>query len=390
MEFIFYLALMIAATKLAGHLSVRIGQPAVLGELIAGILLGPAVLGIIDADASFIHYFSEIGVLLLMFLAGLETDLDQLKRNWRPAFAVAIGGIIVPFFGGYWSALLFGFEAENALFCGILFCATSVSISVQVLKEMNRLGSREGTTILGAAVVDDVLVVILLAVMMSVLGEGADVSLGWLIGKKAIFFVVVLLVGWLVVPKLLEWLAKLRVTEAAVSIAVAICLGFAYFAEYMGMAGIIGSFAAGIAISQSKLRHDVEKKLEPIAYAVFVPVFFVSIGLNVRFDGLGSQLLFVVVISLVAVATKLLGGGLGARLTGFDTRSSIAVGSGMISRGEVALIIAATGLGAGLLQEEYYTSIIIMVIVTTLVTPPVLKAIFSRMPQPSYYREDGH
>ncbi|MBB6638419.1 cation:proton antiporter [Cohnella thailandensis] len=381
MEFILYLAIIIAATKIAGHLSARLGQPAVLGELIVGVLLGPAVLGVLEPEASYLHYFSEIGVLLLMFLAGMETDLAQLQRNWKAAFAVAIGGIVLPFIGGYSAALAFGFSSDYAMFFGILFCATSVSISVQVLKEMNRLGSREGTTILGAAVVDDVLVVILLAVMMSVLGTGNDVSLGLLIGKKVIFFVVVIAVGWFVIPKAMEWLAKLRVSEAVISIAVAICFGFAYFAEYMGMAGIIGSFAAGIALSQTPLHKEMERKLEPIAYSIFVPVFFVSIGLNVSFDGLGSQIGFVIVISIVAILTKLLGGGLGARLTGFDTRSSIAVGSGMISRGEVALIIASTGQSASLLQEEYYTSVIIMVIVTTLVTPPILKWIFSRMPE---------
>ncbi|RUS46884.1 cation:proton antiporter [Cohnella sp. AR92] len=378
MEFILYLGIIIAATKIAGHLSVRIGQPAVLGEIIAGIVLGPAVLGVLHADESFLHYFSEIGVLLLMFLAGLETDLDQLKRNWKPAFAVAIGGILLPFVGGYSAAVLFGFEQKYALFFGILFCATSVSISVQVLKEMNKLGSREGTTILGAAVVDDVLVVILLAVMMSVLGTGSDISLGLLIGKKAIFFVAVLLAGWLLVPPLMKRLGSLRVTEAAIGFALVICFGFAYFAESMGMAGIIGAFAAGIAISQTPLVHDVEHKLEPIAYGIFVPVFFASIGLNVTFEGLGSQIGFVVAITIIAILTKLIGGGLGAKLTGFDTRSALAVGSGMISRGEVALIIAAAGLEASLLEEKYFTAVIIMVIVTTLITPPVLKWTFSR------------
>ncbi|MFD1954425.1 cation:proton antiporter [Paenibacillus thailandensis] len=381
MEFILELAIMIAATKIAGHLSVRIGQPAVLGELIAGILFGPAVFGLIDADSSFIHYFAEIGVLLLMFAAGLETDLDQLRRNWKPAFAVAVGGIIVPFIGGYAAAAAFGFGQTYALFFGVLFCATSVSISVQVLKEMNRLGSREGTTILGAAVVDDVLVVVLLAVMMSMLGSGEQISLGWLIGKKVLFFIIVVLASIYLVPLAMKWLSKLKVTEPLIGVALVVCFGFAYFADYMGMAGIIGSFAAGIAISQTPFRHQVEHKLEPITYGVFVPVFFVSIGLNVSFEGLGSQLGFVIVISAVAVVTKLLGGGLGARLTGFGRRSSLAVGTGMISRGEVALIIASTGLQAGLLLEQYFTSVIIMVMVTTLVTPPLLKAVFSRMPE---------
>lgn len=273
MEFILYLVLILLATKLAGDLSVRLGQPAVLGKLLIGIVLGPAVLGWVQ-EGSFIHQFAEIGVLLLMFIAGLETDLDQLKKNWKSAFAVAVGGIILPFIGGYSSALAFGFDQPHALFFGIIFCATSVSISVQVLKEMNQLGSREGTTILGAAVVDDVLVVVLLAVLMSLMGTGGDVSLGLLIGKKLIFFAVIIAAGWLIVPRIMKWLAPLRVTEAVISTALVVCFGFAYFAEWMNMAGIIGAFAAGIAVAQTSYKHTVESKVEPIAYAVFVPVFF--------------------------------------------------------------------------------------------------------------------
>ncbi len=375
MEFIFYLMLILLFTKLAGDLSVRLGQPAVLGKLIVGIVLGPAVLGWIQ-NGEFIHYISEIGVLLLMFIAGLETDLDQLRKNWKSAFAVAVGGIILPFIGGFAIGEMFGFAYHSALFMGIILSATSVSISVQVLKDMNKLNSREGSTILGAAVVDDILVVILLAVLMSFFGTGAEVSLGLLIGKKVLFFVVAIGAGWFLVPWVMKWLAPLRVTEATITAALVICFAFAYFAERMGMAGIIGAFAAGIAISQTPFKHTVEEKLEPIAYSIFVPVFFVSIGLSVSFAGVGSQIGFVIALTFVAIVTKMLGGGLGARLTGFNNRSSAIIGSGMISRGEVALIIAATGLQSGLLLPEYFTSVIIVVIVTTLVTPPLLKYMF--------------
>jgi monovalent cation:proton antiporter-2 (CPA2) family protein len=375
MEFILYLVLILFFTKVAGDLSVRVGQPAVLGKLIVGILLGPAVLGWVE-QGSFINELSEIGVLLLMFIAGLETDLEQLKKNWKSAFAVAIGGIILPFIGGYSAAIAFGFGQNYALFFGIIFCATSVSISVQVLKEMNKLNSREGTTILGAAVIDDVLVVILLAVMMSVIGTGDDISISLLIGKKLLFFIVILFAGWYVVPKIMKWMAPLRVTEAVITAALFICFAFSYFAEWLEMAGIIGAFAAGIAISQTNFKHVVEQKVEPIAYSIFVPVFFVSIGLNVSFEGIGEQWGFLIIITIIACITKLLGGWIGARLTGFNAKSSLIIGSGMVSRGEVALIIGATGLQAGLLLPEYFTSVVIMVIVTTLVTPPLLKIFF--------------
>ena len=372
MDFIFELMLIVLITKLAGDLSVRIGQPAVLGKLIAGIILGPAVLGWVG-QGSFIYEVADIGVLLLMFIAGLETDLDQMRRNWQSAFAVAVAGIILPFAGGYGTGIAFGLSGDFSLFLGVVLSATSVSISVQVLKDMNKLSSREGTTILGAAVLDDVLVVILLAFMMSLLGTGAEVSIGALIGKKALFFAVTIVAGWLAVPRIMKWLAPLKVTEAVVSAALVVCFAFAYFAESLQMAGIIGAFAAGIAIGQTGFKTKVEEKIEPIAYSLFVPVFFVSIGLNVSFAGLGGQWLLTLALAVVACATKLVGGWLGARATGFDGRSSLIVGAGLVSRGEVALIIASTGLQAGLLIPDYFTSIVIAVIATTLVTPPLLK-----------------
>jgi len=377
MEYILALIVILLFTKVAGHLSVMLGQPSVLGKLIAGIILGPAVLNWVQ-PTEFIDHFAEIGVLLLMFIAGLETDLQQLKENWKASVAVALGGVILPLIGGYGLSIALGLPQAEALFMGLLLCATSVSISVQALKEMNQLSSREGTTILGAAVVDDIVVVIMLAVMISFLGIGdGDVSLTWLIGKKVIFFAIIAVASIWLVPLVMKLASKLKVTEAVMSGAIVICLGFAYFAEWLGVAGIIGSFAAGLAISQTKFRKEVEHRVEPITYTLFVPVFFVSIGLNITFDGLGDQVVFMVLLSIVAIITKLIGCGFGAKLTGFSTKSSLIIGAGMISRGEVALIIATTGLSAGLFPQKYFTSIVLVVIVTTLVTPPLLKAMFS-------------
>jgi monovalent cation:proton antiporter-2 (CPA2) family protein len=374
MTLFFELALILLSTKLAGDISVRLGQPAVLGKLIIGIIIGPAVLGWITGS-ELIDQLSQIGVLLLMFLAGLETDLHELNRNRNASMAVAVGGVILPFLGGYAMGLMWGMEQTHAVFVGLLLCATSVSISVQTLRDLGRLSSREGTTILGAAVVDDVLVVILLAFVMSMLGA-QDVSLWLVIGKKVIFFVSIFLIGWKLVPLVMRWLAPLKVTEAVISAALILCFSFAFYSETMGIAGIIGAFAAGVAIAQTNYKEEVIHKLEPIAYGVFVPVFFVSIGLSVTFSGIADQFWFIVILSLIAVVTKLVGCGLGAKLTGFSTHSALGIGAGMISRGEVALIIAAIGLESQLLKPEYFTSTIIVVIVTTLVTPPLLKVLF--------------
>ncbi|MES5947278.1 monovalent cation:proton antiporter-2 (CPA2) family protein [Bacillus cereus group sp. MG6] len=373
-EFFFQIALILLSTKLAGDLSVRLGQPSVLGKLIVGIVIGPAVFGWIE-NSELLTQLSNVGVILLMFMAGLETDLEELNANRNSSLAVALGGIILPFVGGYISGLVMGMEQGNAVFLGLLLCATSVSISVQTLRDLGKMKTRESTTMLGAAVFDDILVVILLAFAMSFLGTD-DVNLTMVILKKVVFFASIILIGWKGVPAIMRWLSPLRVSESIVSAALIICFSFAYFGELLGIAGIIGAFAAGIAISQTNYKHEVEKKVEPIAYAMFVPVFFVSIGMNITFDGIGNQIWFILALTVIAVFTKLIGCGFGARMTGFDAKSSAIIGAGMVSRGEVALIIAGTGLSSGLLAQDYFTAIVIVVILTTMITPPMLKYTF--------------
>ncbi|AAP08591.1 cation:proton antiporter [Bacillus cereus] len=373
-EFFFQIAVILLSTKLGGDLSVRLGQPSVLGKLIVGIVIGPAVLGWIE-NSELLTQLSNVGVILLMFMAGLETDLEELNANRNSSLAVALGGIILPFVGGYVSGLVMGMEQGNAVFLGLLLCATSVSISVQTLRDLGKMKTRESTTMLGAAVFDDILVVILLAFAMSFLGTD-DVNLTMVILKKIVFFASIILIGWKGVPAIMRWLSPLRVSESIVSAALIICFSFAYFGELLGIAGIIGAFAAGIAISQTNYKHEVEKKVEPIAYAMFVPVFFVSIGMNITFDGIGNQIWFILALTVIAVLTKLIGCGFGARMTGFDAKSSAIIGAGMVSRGEVALIIAGTGLSSGLLAQDYFTAIGIVVILTTMITPPMLKYTF--------------
>ncbi len=371
MELFLQLFIIIIATKIAGVISVRLGQPSVLGKLIIGVIIGPAVLGWVQ-NTEVIEALSHIGVLLLMFIAGLETDLKELNRNKNSSLAVAFGGVILPLIGGYLSGIAIGMDQHHAVFLGLLLCATSVSISVQTFKELGKLQSREGTTVLGAAIADDIIVVVALAFMMSFL-VGSEVNVVTVIGGKVAFFVIIALLAWKGVPFVMSKLGRIKITQPAMSIALALCFLFAYIAEFFGIAGIIGAFAAGIAISQTEFKEEVEKKVEPIAYTLFVPVFFVSIGLTVTFEGFLDNIFIIILVSLVAIITKMVGAGIGARLTGFNTRSSITIGAGMISRGEVALILAALGLSENLLAPEYFTTIIIVVIITTIVTPPLLK-----------------
>ncbi|VUG07027.1 Na(+)/H(+)-K(+) antiporter GerN [Paenibacillus polymyxa] len=372
----FFLTILIIllATKLAGDFSVRLGQPAVVGKLLIGVVIGPAMLGVIETS-EIMDELSEIGVLLLMFIAGLETDINELRRSFKSSLSVALGGIILPFLGGYLVGMTIGMETSHAIFLGLLLSATSVSISVQSLKELNMLKSRESTTILGAAILDDIVVVILLAFVMSIFGR-EEVNLALVISKKFVFFVVAGLIIWKGAKWLMKWLAPLRVTESVISAGLIVCFFLAFVAEKSGVAGIIGAFAAGLAISQTTYKDEVEHKLEPIAYAIFVPIFFVNVGFSVSFEGLGNSLGLIVVLTVVAIITKLIGAGLGAKLTGFSSRSSLGIGSGMVSRGEVALIIATIGLESGLLNKDYFTVLVIVVILTTLVTPFLLKMIF--------------
>ncbi|MGG1217233.1 monovalent cation:proton antiporter-2 (CPA2) family protein [Priestia endophytica] len=374
MTFILSLALILLLTKFSGHLSVRLGQPAVLGKLIVGILLGPAALDWIRND-QFIYYFSEIGVLLLMFIAGLETNLHQLKSNWKPILMVAILGILFPFIGGVGLGELFNLDRTSSLFMGVLLCVTSVSITVQVLKDLNKLNSKEGNIILGAAVIDAIIVVVLLAILISLFGTDKDISLTDLIVKKIMFFIVIILVGWFIVPKILNVMMKLKVSEPLLSTGLAICFSYVYFANLMGMSGIIGAFAAGLAISQTNHKDIIVSKVEPVAYSIFVPVFFVSIGLNISFKNMDNHLIFIATFSLVAILTKLISGVWGSRLSGLPTKSSLLIGSGMISKGGVGLVIASAGLQNSLLTPDYFTPTIIIVVITTLISPPLTKYI---------------
>lgn len=372
--FILQLALIIIAAKLAGALSVRFGQPSVLGEIIVGVLLGPSVFGLIEATDT-LSAFSTIGVILLMFIAGLETDLGEFKRSGISSTLVGFSGIIIPLFLGYFAGVMMDLTNLQSWFLGVMLSATSVSISVQALKEMNQLKTPEGTTILGAAVIDDIVVMVILAFLMSFAG-GGDVSLTALVIKKVLYFVFAILIAWKVVPWVMNKLTKLPVSETVISFALIICFVYAVTAEFTGVANIIGAYIAGIAIGITKFKHEVFEKVETISYSIFVPVFFAYIGISAEFTGILDNLGLIILLSILAILTKFVGAGAGAKLSGFGWTSSMGIGSAMISRGEVALIVASMGLASNLVTQDFYATIIVVVIVTTIVTPPMMKFFF--------------
>lgn len=370
---ILQLAIILIASKIAGNLSVRLGQPSVLGKLLIGIILGPSVLKLIT-EMETLAEFSQIGVILLMFIAGLETDVDEFKRTGKASTFVGLGGIIVPLVLGHFAGIILNLTTIQSWFLGLLLSATSVSISVQALKEMNQIKTREGTTILGAAVIDDVVVIIALAFLMSF--AGGNVNLTTVILKKVLFFATAILVGWKVVPWFLKKFSSLKVTETVISSALIICFVYAYLAEYTGVAAIIGAYIAGLVISVTNFKNEVFEKIETISYSIFVPVFFTSIGVTAQFSGLTQNLGLIVLLSIIAILTKLIGASIGAKLAGFNWNSSLGIGSAMVSRGEVALIIATIGLESKLLTQDMFAVIVIVILVTTIITPPMMKWFF--------------
>ena len=384
MEFIATLAGLLLLTQIVAHYCRRIEIPEVIGQIIVGILVGPAVLNWVHLSAM-MNEFQEIGVIILMFIAGLESDLSQLRKYLKPAFFVAAAGALIPVLVMAPASYFFGFTKTESVFIGVIFAATSVSISVAVLREFNQLSSREGATILGAAVADDIIGVMMLSIMISVInseGGNAHSSLPlWLaLCLQVLFFGgTYLLVRWLA-PYLMR-VSEHMLTEAAPSVmAMIICLGMAAIAHYVGLSGAVGSFFAGIAVANTHRKETIDRSFEPIGYALFIPLFFVSVGLNMRFDNIERSLLFVIVMTVLACLTKLVGCGAGARLAGFNMTSSYVVGSGMVARGEMALITAQIGYEAHLLSSMYYSDVITVIILATVLAPFILKHSLKKLP----------
>ncbi|MEB5917264.1 monovalent cation:proton antiporter-2 (CPA2) family protein [Enterococcus innesii] len=374
MHFVGILCLILITTTLFSHLARRMGVPAVIGQLLAGVLLGGAGLNWVHPDI-LVHDFSEIGVILLMFLAGLESDISLLKRYFRPGMLVALLGIVFPMLFGYATGVGFQSSPTEAFFFGIVLAATSVSISVEVLKELNVVNTKEGSTILGASVVDDILVVLVLSLSLSFLGgESSQATpLPVTLLVELIYFVLIfLLVKW-IAPFLLALAEKLFANSAVIIMSLIICLGMAYLADLVGLSSVIGAFFAGIAVSQTKVREEVEHSVEALGYAVFIPVFFVSVGLEVDFSRLNEQLFFILAFTVVAILTKLVGGYVGAKITKFSNNSAWMVGAGMISRGEMALIILQIGQQNQLISSTLYSPLVIVVLLSTLISPLILK-----------------
>jgi Kef-type K+ transport system membrane component KefB len=353
-------------------------MPQVVGALLAGVVLGPAVLGFIK-QTELLEYLAEIGVVLLMFNAGLEMDFRQLKESIKSSFVIAVLGVLLPLVGGFALAFAFGEGTLESIFIGVILTATSVSITVETLQEMGKLKTKAGTAILGAAVVDDILSVILLAVIMQV-GDGgvAFSQVAYILAKILVFFIIAFIAGFGVF-KLFEYFDERFGNKRRISIiALSFCFFLSYFAELFGIADIIGAFIAGVILCNTKSVKYIQPKINSLSYMLFSPVFFVSIGLTTSFTGFNNQiLLFTGLLLFIAITTKFLGCGLAAKFCRFTGKESIQIGLGMVSRGEVALIVAVKGASMNLMKLNLLPSIIMVVLITTLITPILLKLVFN-------------
>jgi len=389
LKFLLLLAFIIVAAKAAGWLSLRVGQPAVLGEILAGVLLGPSLLDVLGTPLfrdsgldAVVAQLANVGVIFLMFIAGLETDLAQMRRVGKVATVAGAAGVFVPLVLGALVAVSFGTETNHALFIGIVLAATSVSITVQTLIELGQLESPEGTTLLAAAVIDDVIAIIVLSVFVALTGAeaGGAAAIGGVVLRMMVFFAAAILGGrWLMAWGLRRF-QRVPVSEGVLAFTVVAMLLLAWGAESIGrVASITGAYIAGVLVTQAGFREEIEHRIRGFTYAILVPVFFISIGLQTNARLLdAADLPFALVIVLAAVLGKIIGCGGGALAAGFPRPSALRVGIGMISRGEVGLIIAAIGVQTGLLAERGFAVMVIMVLATTVITPVLLRLVFPR------------
>lgn len=381
-EFLFDLALILISTKLFGLITKKVKMPQVVGALLAGVILGPAVLNILS-ETEFIQKLAELGVIVLMFTAGLETDINQLKKTGKASFIIAILGVIIPLAGGFFIASIFnkGNDINTILqnvFIGIILTATSVSITVETLKEMGKLNTRAGNAILGAAIIDDILGIVALTITTSLADPSINVII--VLAKIVMFFIFAGFAGYL-----FHW-AFIKLDERYqrdlrrfVIIAFVFCLLLSFCAEeFFGVADITGAFIAGLVISDSNRSKYLNSRFETLSYMLLSPIFFASIGIKVQLTAMTKTIfIFAILLLLVAILSKIIGCSLGAKLCKYSNREAIQIGTGMISRGEVALIVANKGIAMGLMIPEFLVPVVIVVVVTTIVTPILLQVIFN-------------
>ena len=384
-KFLLDIAIILASTKILGLFTKKVNMPQVVG-----VILGPACVGVLT-ETDMIQNMAELGVIVLMFCAGMETDIEELKRSGKASFVIALLGVIVPLVVGGGVAYLFinnGYIDTSdvtssvflqSVFIGVILTATSVSITVETLKELGKLKTKSGNAILGAAIIDDILGIIALTIVTSLADTSVNIAV--VLFKIVLFFVFCGVVGVIVYYAFKKWceISGKGMHRHAI-IAFVICLVMAFCAEhFFGVADITGAFFAGLIISMTQKDQFIASKFDVLSYLLLSPIFFASIGLKVELPKMGPAIIaFAAVITIVALLTKIIGCGLGAKVCGYKNYQALRIGVGMISRGEVALIVASKGAAVGLMSNNIMGPIIIVVVITTIITPILLKPVFNK------------
>ena len=384
-RFLLDLTILLFIAKVFGLVAKRIGVPEVVGQIVAGLLLGPAILNIVT-ESDFLQQMAEIGVMMIMFEAGLDTNLDEMRKTGIKAAVIAFMGVIVPITLGMVLYMAFyGFAGPGSdqflqgLFIGTIISATSVSITVAALKELGKLNDAVGTAITGAAIIDNVIGIVALTLVISLKGGSGSANLGVVILKVAVFFACAVGSG-LLVNRFMHWLDDHYPHTRRMPIAsLCYCFLLGYIAEtYFGIADITGAYLAGVVLCNLSDRDYIERRIDISAYMVFAPLFFTGIGLKTSFGSMNTKLvIFSILFVLVALGAKVIGCGGSALFLGFKKKDALKIGIGMMSRGEVALITAQKGLAAGLLSADFFSAIILLIIVSSIVTPIFLKRVYS-------------
>lgn len=377
------IALILLSTKCLSLLTRRFNLPQVVGALLAGLILGPAMFNILN-ETEFISQMAELGVIVLMFTAGLESNIDELKESGKASLIIASLGVIIPLFGGFAVAEMFKNEeivnvssTVQSIFIGIVLTATSVSITVETLKELGKLSTRSGNAILGAAIIDDILGILALTVITSI--SDPQVNLKTVILKVIGFFIFALITGLIIAVLFDKWTHKYNVDKRRfVIFAFVICLLMSFSAEeFFGVADITGAFIAGLILSKNNECDYIKNRFETVSYMLLSPMFFASIGICITLPKMDLRILsLTLLLTIVAIFTKIIGCGVGAKICRYTNKESVQIGIGMISRGEVALIVASKGMALGLMSDYFVGPIIIMVLITTIITPVFLKMVF--------------
>jgi Kef-type K+ transport system membrane component KefB len=366
------LVILLVAAFIGGSLAKRFRYPAALGELAVGMAIGPFVLGFVEYSDTLVT-FAEIGAIVLLFYIGLETDMAMLRKYLLPSIMAGVLGAVLPLILGYYGSIYLGFASDEALFMGTVLTATSIGITVRMLSDLDHLKTKEGVTILGAGVVDDVAAIILLSFSMSVLaGEFNLIDLASVFVKAAGFWIVIMILGVYVITRFLD---RMRVQTESLTLVI-LALGFAgsFGSNQLGLSTAIGAFAMGLALSNMIRTPEILKNMQPI-FLFFVPMFFVSIGMLIDPRAFVISLVPGLIITVLAILGKILGCGGALLLTKFSPREAFTVGVGMIPRGEVGLIIAGIGLASGLIDSQSYLVSVMAVSLTTIIALPILKVL---------------